>query len=122
VTASAPFPGTCPRWLTGVMFALLGMGSSLEAQGIRGTVVDGETGEPVAVAMVVLLDDAGERAARFVTDPNGAFHFRSVAAGRYRVRIERIGYRDYTSDAIDVGPGATDFQGTEETIRVWTAS
>jgi outer membrane cobalamin receptor len=81
-----------PRSLTlaGAMVAVLAA-CPLAAQGIRGIVVDGETGAPVAVAMVSVLDETGGRVARVVTDPSGAFHVRPARAFITRDDIERRG-------------------------------
>jgi hypothetical protein len=77
--------------------------SPLDAQVIRGTVFDRANGEPVQTAFVVLLDEHGARAGAVLTGDDGRFIHRVPATGRYRVRVERIGFRSETSDPIEVG-------------------
>lgn len=75
---------------------------------LAGVVVDAVTGEPV-VGVVVTLEPAGggllvERRAgglvaatrSVVTTPRGAYRFADLPAGRYRLRLERLGYRGAT--------------------------
>lgn len=83
------------------------LAGSLSAQGIRGRVLDAETGQPVAGATVEVLD-AGEVALRrVVTDTAGGFSLRVAETGRYHLRSERIGYETVTSPPIDMVAGDT---------------
>lgn len=95
--------GTLRRW-TGVaaacVSALLVTPLVLPAQEVRGRVVDEGTGEPVSGVFVSLLAlPSGERADATLTSKNGAYVIQAPAAGRYRLRAERIGY-----EARETGP------------------
>jgi hypothetical protein len=90
-----------------LLILLLAAPATLLAQGITGTVTDRETGAPVATAMVVLLDDSGERLLWVVTDREGAFRLRAPAPGTYRLRVDRIGLRSETLEGVRVGEGET---------------
>lgn len=76
------------------------------AQTVTGVVTNVDTGEPVAGAFVVLVNDAGERAAGVLTDANGSYQVRAPAPGTYRLRVEMIGYRLHTSDPVELGADA----------------
>lgn len=59
-----------------------------------GTVFDLQSGAPVSVAMVLLLDSAAlVRVAAAETDSTGSFVLTPVPRGRYVMRVERIGYK-----------------------------
>lgn len=59
-----------------------------------GTVFDLQSGAPVSVAMVLLLDSAAlVRLAAAETDSTGSFSLSPVPRGRYVLRFERIGYK-----------------------------
>ncbi len=68
---------------------------------IRGRVMDADTGEPVALATVVLVES--ERGATVHED--GTFELVRVAAGRHTVRAQRLGY-DSHARSVEVRPGA----------------
>lgn len=82
-----------------------GLGASLWAQTVRGTVTDPETGEPLWGAVVVLLEGAeGEaRAAGAIADQGGRYLIRAPAPGTYRLRAERIGFRSVTTPPFALG-------------------
>lgn len=69
----------------------------LEAQIVRGTVVDSATSSPVPEAAVNLLRQDSQVVARERTDGRGQFRLRARDAGQYRVRVQRIGYRPLES-------------------------
>lgn len=84
---------------------LVGLGRALGAQAIRGTVAD-ENGAPVAGAIVVLLDSAGRPVAGGLASSRGEFHVRAPVAGRYTIRIDRIGHANDLSERIELTAGA----------------
>lgn len=96
---SNPWPGA----LLLAFLLLLAAIDGLSGQSVRGAVRDGETGAPVGVAMVLLEDLRGERARTTLTNDRGNFLIRAPGPGRYRLRIERIGFRTYTSDPFELG-------------------
>jgi hypothetical protein len=88
-----------------VLVVLLFSPAPLRAQVVEGTVTSGDTGAPIRGAVVRLLDARGDASAEGVTDDAGAFSLRASAAGRYRLRAERVGYESVTSDAFDLAVG-----------------
>ena len=71
---------------------------------ILGSVVDASLTPLAGVAVV--LERAGTVRARTVTDTQGAFTFKGVAAGAYRVRAERTGFPIVSRDFV-VAAGST---------------
>ena len=57
-------------------------------QGISGTVVDAETGNPVADAVV----ETDPPSSTVKSDPAGAFEVTDIAVGHYTIRVRAVGY------------------------------
>lgn len=93
--------------------------------GIGGVVVDRVTGQPLegaAVAVELLAGDADTLAAPapVVTDPSGRFVVDQIADGRYRIEVDRIGYRTMT-DSMDYQAALglrIDVQMVEEAVEL----
>ena len=51
-------------------------------------------------ALVVMLNSEGAEVASTVTSAPGTYHLQAPAAGRFRLRAERIGFEDSTSGEI----------------------
>lgn len=64
---------------------------ALPAAGLHGTVVEVISGQPIARARIWLV--AGERDRSTWSDQDGGYRFDDVSPGRYRLRVERVGYR-----------------------------
>ncbi|MBA2243633.1 MAG: carboxypeptidase regulatory-like domain-containing protein, partial [Gemmatimonadetes bacterium] len=75
----------------------------LAAQTIGGQLLDKESSKPIAGATVVLLDAEEAERTGVLTDSAGAFSIRAPAAGRYRLRVVRIGYAAVVTDPSSVG-------------------
>lgn len=73
-----------------------------QAGSIMGVVVDSATGEPVAVAHVQV---PLRRRAEF-TEEDGTFELGRLAPGKYRIVVERLGYRT-AEQTVSIDPGAT---------------
>lgn len=89
--------------------AILGAGVAAApagAQGIQIRVVDSATAAPLGGALVALLDASGAAAAEALTSGNG-FRTFFEPAGRYRIRVRRIGFRPYVSAALDLSHART---------------
>ena len=88
-----------------VLALLAGMGGSpAAAQVFQGRVTDAADGSPVAAASVSALDGAGAAVASTAagaTDGSSSL----PAAGAYRLRVSRVGYRTGTSPEITVAGG-----------------
>lgn len=74
----------------------------LASQQVRGRVLD-DGGQSVGAATVVLQDPGGRRVAATRTDDGGRFELRVPREGLYRLRAERIGYGEVTSEPVQVG-------------------
>ena len=77
--------------------AILLHSPQLEAQSVRGTLVEESSGIPIEGAFVVLLDGRDSTVAGTLTNDLGVFVLQAPAAGRYAVRAERIGYDSFSS-------------------------
>ena len=73
------------------------------AQTLRGKVVQPSDGHGVAGVMVLLIDSAGNVAARTLTDERGEYRVAVSRAGVYRVRTLRIGYHPTSLVAVELG-------------------
>ncbi len=101
--------------LLACVIALLGAASATaqeapaEAGAIAGVVVDGETGETLIGANVVLDDTttAGGGVIGATTDLDGRFEIDGLAPGTYDVRISYIGYQTKTVQGVAVRDGET---------------
>ncbi|MFI5229348.1 MAG: carboxypeptidase regulatory-like domain-containing protein [Gemmatimonadales bacterium] len=74
------------------------------AQEMHGVVV-GPAGVPVPGVVVMLLDSASNTAARALSGGAGRYRVQAPAAGLYRVRTLRIGFRATTSEPVDLRAG-----------------
>jgi hypothetical protein len=89
--------------MAGALLATLA--APLTAQTIRGQVVESQTGSLVGAGFVVLLAPDGREVARTLADDAGRFSIRAPAAGSWRLRSERIGFRVSTTPPISLGAG-----------------
>jgi hypothetical protein len=89
---------------------------------VRGHVWSDGRGRGVPFVLVVLADaDGGARRRNVLADSSGAYVFRDVAAGSYRVYVDRIGFQRQTSPVLRVAPGATvshDFTGRQQAVTM----
>lgn len=92
--------------LAAALLLLLGSGTSAAGQTIRGILLGEETGQPVAMGLVALLDDSA-RVGSARTDSAGTFLLTAARAGPYRLRAERLGYQTATSPPLTLGKGDT---------------
>jgi outer membrane receptor protein involved in Fe transport len=85
--------------------ALIALAASAPAAAqIRGRVVSGANGTPIAMATVSVTDSgAAGVEAHTATDADGAFSIQGLAPGRYRVRIIAIGYAPRVLPSIAIG-------------------
>jgi len=79
-----------------VVAALAGEGSSAAAQTLRGTLLDRETNQPIAVARLFLIGSSGDTVAVGVSSSGGAFSLRSPEAGDFYLSASVLGYRETT--------------------------
>jgi hypothetical protein len=64
----------------------------LDAQTIRGQLIDAVTSRTIDRAFVVLQDSNTTEVARVITDSRGSFSLRAPGPGTYVLRTERIGF------------------------------
>ena len=81
-------------WLTGV--------APLAAQQVRGTVLDPALESPVADALVIMVNEDGERVATVLTTPEGRFFLDVPRAGAYQVGVARLGYQQAITPRFEV--------------------
>lgn len=79
----------------------------LDAQTIRGVVIDAATGRPLADASVVLLDKNGDLRRGTLSDVDGSYSIRAPEPGRYTLRVGRSGYITWDSAPVKLGADAT---------------
>jgi hypothetical protein len=96
------------------IMALILCTSSLAGQQVLGRAVHDADGTPVLEALVILLDDRGQERARAITSPSGGFELRAPGAGRYRLRVLRIGQRGWETPLFDLAME----QISRSTVRV----
>lgn len=97
-----------PRNLVGLLLVagglLLPFQAVVEAQVVRGRVLDSSVGEPVATARVTLLTGEGERVATVLSDALGRFTVRTTSAGPHILEADRLGYGPQRTEPFDVAP------------------
>ena len=72
---------------------------------MRGRVVAEADSTPVLQALLLLLDDGNNERARTTTTASGGFELRAPGAGRFRVRVQRIGQRGWESPPLQLRSG-----------------
>lgn len=73
-----------------------------QAQGcLKGTVTDAKTGEPLPFANVTVFQD-GKQVHGGVTDWDGIFTIKPLAAGNYDVTVNTVGYQPYKREGVRI--------------------
>jgi len=75
----------------------------LGGQSVSGVVLESEQGSPLPGTFVVLLDEEGTERARALTTQAGTYRLGVPGPGSYRVRVQRIGVADVTTDLFFIG-------------------
>jgi len=78
-------------------------GFPVEAQTLRGTVRDSDTGEPVQLAYVGLLAEGRELVVAALADTGGAFELEAPISGSYFVYVSRTGYETVMDGLFELG-------------------
>jgi hypothetical protein len=94
--------------------SLLTTTARLQAQEVRGRLISAADSTPIVQSLLLLLDESGQERARTVTAPSGGFELHAPVAGRYRLRVQRIGQRGWEAPAFEVVAG----QITRMTLHV----
>lgn len=85
-----------------LLVGLLTVPTSASAQRVTGQITEVDTGRDVVGALVVLEDLRGEEVARQISNIQGRYLFQVDTPGEYRVRVERIGARTFTSSSVRI--------------------
>jgi len=79
------------------------LAGTLRAQTLRGRLVEDGSAAGVVGALVLLQDSSRKRVAEGVSGEAGRFALRAPSAGRYLLRVLRIGYHPFETD-VQLGP------------------
>ena len=90
------------RWIVLAAFALPSVAG---AQGVRGTVVDQASRQPIPGAVVLLVDANDAVVGRDLTSESGTYRVAAPRAGIYRLRTMRIGFRPVVSSSVTASDG-----------------
>ncbi|WP_419859167.1 carboxypeptidase regulatory-like domain-containing protein [Candidatus Palauibacter irciniicola] len=95
------------RLLVGLVVAALSAGVAAPAAGqrISGTVRETDGGRPIAGGFISLLNSDGNAVEADFTAADGIFSFTAPGPGRYRIRVERIGYANWVTEPYEVTAG-----------------
>lgn len=93
-------------WLLPVLVSCLAV-TPAGAQLVRGSVIDSATSRPIGDFTVQLIDSTGMGVAAGLAQPGGRFSLRAPAAGTYRLRVLRIGFRRTQTAPFAVRAGET---------------
>ncbi|MBW8771984.1 MAG: carboxypeptidase regulatory-like domain-containing protein [Gemmatimonadetes bacterium] len=88
------------------ILAFLCLPATLSAQGFRGRILAADS-SAVAGAIVALVDPSGAVVTRVLTSPLGSYVVRAPGAGRYRLRVLRIGFSAFESPATELAAGSS---------------
>jgi len=89
-----------------MVVALLSAAVRVDAQTLRGQVVEDGTDTAIAGALVLLISPEGEEEASAVSGGTGAYVIRAPAPGEWSLRVERIGFASSTAGPFRLAAGA----------------
>jgi len=89
-----------------ILIATVTILSPLSAQSVQGRLLAAPSQEPLAGALVALLDSAGTEVARAATTPSGGFALSAPRAGKYQVVVRQIGQLVWRSAPFTLAAGA----------------
>jgi hypothetical protein len=99
-------PRRIPILFAAALATLLAGALHAQSPSLRGRVVVRGTGEPVSGVFIRIADGVGQVVAQGRSNTAGVFSIRLPVQGTYTVLAARLGYDDFTSPPIEVGPGA----------------
>jgi outer membrane receptor protein involved in Fe transport len=79
---------------------------------LAGSVVDSESGSPLADASVALFDASGSFVTGTATTADGQFEIERMMPGTFSLRVSFIGYASHTIDDVQIRPGQRTDVGT----------
>ena len=80
----------------------------VQGQIVRGTAREAESGQAIEAGVITLLDADGAPIRTVLTDAVGQFGLRAPAAGAYRLRFERLGFRPLMIDRFTLDEGESE--------------
>lgn len=89
-----------------VLAAMVFIAAPVAAQGVRGTVSDQASRQPIPGAVVFLLDASNGVVGRDLTSESGGYRLSAPRPGTYRLRTMRIGFRPVVSNPVTLGDGS----------------
>ncbi len=89
-----------------LLLTLLPLSPDLSAQEIRGRLVEADSGEPIVLGRILLLQGSGLIVDETVSDETGYFSVASDSPGSFFLRAERLGYSSRLDGIFDLGQGA----------------
>ena len=95
---------------------LILLSTPVDAQVVRGEVVDALRGRPLGAVMIVLLDSAGMEHGQVLSDALGQFVLRADGPGDYVMRTRVVGYRRWESAAFSLARGESIVQRIDLTL------
>ncbi len=102
------------RTLVPTALLLAAFAPTVRGQVVRGVVVDRDSGTHPEGAVVWLVDEGGTELPKRLIGADGTFILRAPAPGRYRLKVERIGYATTTGPAFDLADSVT----VEQTLEI----
>lgn len=94
----------CARVVVAAVTVLLSAFSApARAQTFQGRVTGQGDGQPVATALVKLVDEEGEQLALTIADSAGLYRLEADEPGTFRLVAERIGYRPFETPLLAAG-------------------
>lgn len=98
-------------WLTAGFLALATMATSVDAQTLRGRILDSESGEPVMLAYIGLLAEGQDMVVAALASAAGEFEITAPEAGGYFLYVSRQGYETLMDGVFELGDeGVFDLQ------------
>ena len=95
-----------PRLAASLLALALILGvRAAHAQDVHGTVTDAKTHAPVNGAIVALLDESSRAVAATLANDSGSFALRAPAPGSFRLRVERVGFRNTLTPPFTLAAG-----------------
>lgn len=94
-------------FLAAVLGGIYAAAIPLSAQVVRGTVVESGSSRGLAGALMVLTGESGEQRVRALSDAAGSFRISAPGAGRYKLRVERVGFQSVTTPVFELREGET---------------
>lgn len=95
--------GSC---LMPLVFAAFGLASSdLQAQTIRGRLLDAQNGQPIDLGILTLLTTDGDTVGLTATTPDGRFSLTAPEPGSFLLRASAFGYAEKEEGVFELGGG-----------------